>query len=57
MLDQDESRYERQVAPERQRSLSSAGRDARGLERQIRDTVESIRLKLENLRLYLSWRE
>ena len=57
MLDQDESRYERQVAPERQRSLSSAGRDARGLDRQIRDTVEAIRLKLENLRLYLSWRE
>jgi hypothetical protein len=57
MLDQDGSQYEYQVAPERQRSQSSAGAAAQGLERQVRDTVETLKLKIENLRLYLSWRK
>jgi hypothetical protein len=55
MLDQDGSRYDREVAPERERSQSSAGTVA-GLERQVRETVEGLRLKLENLKLFLSWR-
>jgi hypothetical protein len=56
MLNREASQYESQVAPERQRSQSSAGAVA-GLDQQVRETVEVLRLKLENLRLFLSWRK
>jgi hypothetical protein len=53
MLDQEERQYEVQVTAERERSQSSPGAVARGLDRQVREAVESLRLKLENLRLFL----
>jgi hypothetical protein len=57
MLRHDESHHEYQVTFDRQRSPSAPPGDAQGLEEQIRDTVEALRLKLDNLRLYLSWRK
>jgi hypothetical protein len=55
MLNQDGSHYESQVAPQRQDTQGSA--ESVGLDRQVRETVEALRLKVENLRLFLSWRK
>jgi hypothetical protein len=51
MLDQDRS----QDASGRQNAQPSAGAGV-GLDRQVRETVEALKLKVENLRLFLSWR-
>ena len=56
MRDQDGSDNEEYVVPEGQRSQASAGA-VPGLDRQVRQTVEDLRLKLENLRLFLYWRK
>jgi hypothetical protein len=55
MLDQDRSQYQNEVASDRQNAQSPAG--AVGLDRQVRETVEALRLKIDNLRLFLSWRK
>jgi hypothetical protein len=53
MLEQDGSQYEPQAAPERHRSQSSVEVVARELNHQVRDAVEALKLKLDNLRLFL----
>jgi hypothetical protein len=55
MLDQDESRYEGDVPSEGQNPQESA--DTPQIDQQVRETVEVLKLKLENLRLFLSWRK
>lgn len=52
MLKQDEY----QVASERERSVPSGAAVNQALDHQIRETLETLRLKLDNLKLYLSWR-
>lgn len=54
MLNQDESQYERQAGSERQNSQASAATPV--LDQQVRQTIEALKLKVENLRLFLSWR-
>jgi hypothetical protein len=56
MLKQDGSDDEQHVVPEGPRSQASAGAVTR-LDLQVRQTVEDLRMKLENLRLFLSWRK
>jgi hypothetical protein len=56
MLDQDRSQYETQDASDRQNVQVPAGTGI-GLDRQVRETVEALKLKVENLRLFLSWRK
>jgi hypothetical protein len=56
MINQDECQYERRACSERQDPPPSAGAVAE-LDRQVRDTVEALKLKVENLRLFLSWRK
>jgi hypothetical protein len=53
MLKQDEY----QVASQGERSLQSASAVSQSLDQQIRETLETLRLKLDNLKLYLSWRK
>ena len=55
MLDQDRSQYETQDASDRQDAQAPAGAGM-GLDRQVRETIEALKLKVENLRLFLSWR-
>jgi hypothetical protein len=56
MINQDECHYERHASSERQDRPLSGGAVAE-LDRQVRDTVEALKLKVENLRLFLSWRK
>ena len=56
MLKQDESRREYKVAAEAQRALPAGGAVPEGIDQQVHDTIEGIKLKLENLRVYLSGR-
>jgi hypothetical protein len=56
MINQDECQYERHACSETQDRPPSAGAVAE-LDRQVRDTVEALKLKVENLRLFLSWRK
>jgi hypothetical protein len=56
MINQDECQHERHASSERQDPSASAGAMAE-LDRQVRDTVEALKLKVENLRLFLSWRK
>ena len=55
MRDQDEGQWEDNVAVEPQRVASSAGSPA-SLDRQVRSAIEILKLKLENLKLYLASR-
>ena len=56
MLNQGASQYEYTGALEAQHEPSQERAVPRDLNQQIRDTVEALRLKIENLRIYLSSR-
>jgi len=54
MLDRDDQPSEYEV-PAGRRSMSSESSAPQRLNEQVHDTIEALKLKLENLRFFLSW--